>query len=233
MTFSIVAVEGRQVGVAVCTKHLAVGCAVPWIHPTAGGCASQAETSQVLGLAVIDAMAGGASASEAVSSAVAADPEKDHRQVHAVRRASEISSASDDAAADGKVVDAAAHTGCKCVPWAGHVTSPAEGFSVAGNMLAGGQVVHAMADAYRAAQKRGEPLAERLVAALEAGDAAGGDKRGHQSSAVKVFDGQRYPLIDLRVDDHADPVTELRRLLRERRKPYAASFYDSRPRARL
>ena len=110
------------------------------------------------------------------------------------------------------VVDAAGHsaayTGENCVPWCGHQTG--DGYAVAGNMLTGGDVVPAMAAAYEGSAS--EPFAERLVRALEAGQAAGGDKRGRQSAALKVMDTEDYPLIDIRVDDNPDPVVELRRL---------------------
>ena len=102
----------------------------------------------------------------------------------------------------------AAWTGPECVDWAGHLTH--EGFSVAGNMLASGEVLDAMATAYRQARERA--FAERLLVALEAGDGAGGDKRGRQSAAIFVVGQQPYAELDLRVDDHEQPFAELRRL---------------------
>jgi uncharacterized Ntn-hydrolase superfamily protein len=108
-------------------------------------------------------------------------------------------------AADGR---SARHTGAECVGWAGHVAG-AE-VSVAGNMLAGRRVVEATLEAFAAAA--GRPLAERLMAGLETGEAAGGDKRGRQSAALMVASHDPYPDLDLRVDDHPDPLAELRRL---------------------
>ena len=102
----------------------------------------------------------------------------------------------------------AQHTGAACIDWCGHVAGP--DVSVAGNMLAGPQVVQATRDAWLA--RPGLPMAERLIAALEAGEAAGGDKRGRQSAALQVASRDPYPDLDLRVDDHADPLAELRRL---------------------
>jgi uncharacterized Ntn-hydrolase superfamily protein len=101
-----------------------------------------------------------------------------------------------------------AHTGGDCVDWAGHVVG--ESFSVAGNMLAGPQVVQATAEAFAGA--RGRALAERFLIALEAGEAVGGDKRGRQSAALRVHTTEPWPALDIRVDDHADPLPELRRL---------------------
>ena len=102
----------------------------------------------------------------------------------------------------------AAHTGGSCIDWCGHVLH--EDFSVAGNMLAGPRVIEATAEAYRAAA--GRPLAERLLAALAAGEAAGGDKRGKQAAALRIHGDEDHPALDLRVDDHEDPVHELHRL---------------------
>jgi uncharacterized Ntn-hydrolase superfamily protein len=108
----------------------------------------------------------------------------------------------------GAAGDAVAHTGTDCVDWCGHqVLGP---WSVAGNMLAGPQVLQATADAYVAAA--GRPLAERLIAAMRAGEAAGGDKRGKQSAALRIQGSEDYPELDLRVDDHAEPLQELQRL---------------------
>jgi uncharacterized Ntn-hydrolase superfamily protein len=113
------------------------------------------------------------------------------------------------------VVDAAgrvaAHTGAECIGWCGHRRG--EGFSVAGNMLAGPRVVDDTAEVYE--QNADLPFAERLIRALEAGEAAGGDKRGKQSAALRIHTTEEYPWLDLRVDDHAEPLVELRRLWRE------------------
>ena len=103
---------------------------------------------------------------------------------------------------------AAAYTGAQCVDWCGSAAGPQ--FSIAGNMLAEPAVIEATARALETA--RGLPFARRLIAAMQAGEAAGGDKRGRQSAALLVHDGETYPLLDLRVDDHADPLAELARL---------------------
>jgi uncharacterized Ntn-hydrolase superfamily protein len=110
----------------------------------------------------------------------------------------------------------AAWTGSETVTWAGH--SPRTGFSVAGNMLVGEPTIMLMAETYEA--NRGIEFAERLLRALEAGQAAGGDKRGRQSAALKVSISEEYPHLDIRVDDHPDPVVELRRLFEESKKEY-------------
>ena len=102
----------------------------------------------------------------------------------------------------------AAYTGAECVPWCGHLVR--NGFSVAGNMLAGGQVIEETARVFEASQDL--PMARRLLAALRAGEAAGGDKRGKQSAAILIHDAEEYPFLDIRVDDHQDPLAELSRL---------------------
>ena len=115
----------------------------------------------------------------------------------------------------------AAHTGASCVEWCGHVVH--DDFSVAGNMLAGPQVVTATADAYQ--RSAGRPLAERLLAALAAGDAAGGDKRGKQAAALRIQGDEDHADLDLRVDDHAEPIVELQRLYEvslQRFQPFVA-----------
>jgi uncharacterized Ntn-hydrolase superfamily protein len=115
----------------------------------------------------------------------------------------------------------AAHTGSQCIEWCGH--SIGREFSVAGNMLTGPQVLEATAAAYAGSAQR--PFAERLLAALEAGEAAGGDKRGKQAAALRIVTTEVYPVLDLRVDDHPEPLAELRRLYEksfERFQPFVA-----------
>jgi uncharacterized Ntn-hydrolase superfamily protein len=141
-------------------------------------------------------------APEVVKRLVAPDEGREHRQLHVI----------DSAGRTGQ------HTGGQCIDWAG--ATAGDGFSVAGNMLANGRVVEDTARAFRASKK---PFAERLIAALEAGEAAGGDKRGKQSAALLVYSTEEYPELHLRVDDHADPLAELRRLYdkaHERFVPY-------------
>jgi len=122
----------------------------------------------------------------------------------------------------------AAFTGEQCVPWCGHAIH--DGFSVAGNMLAGPRVIEETARAYREASAL--PFARRLIAALKAGEAAGGDKRGKQSAALRIFGTEEYPLLDLRVDDHADPLAELERLETVSRERFVhfARFFATRER---
>jgi uncharacterized Ntn-hydrolase superfamily protein len=142
-----------------------------------------------------------------VNSLIDADAGRDHRQLHII-----------DAA--GRT---AAHTGAACIEWCGHLAG--EGYSVAGNMLAGPQVIRDTAAAFEAATSRDLPFAERLISALEAGEAAGGDKRGKQAAALLICSSEAYPFLDLRVDDHPEPLTELLRLYvrsLERYQPFVA-----------
>lgn len=201
MTFSIVgrSEDGTSWGVAVASKFLAVGNAVPAAVAGIGALATQAEANvswKGEGLALLDE---GATAQVALERLVDEDPRGEHRQLGIVD-------------ADG---GSASHTGAACFDWAGGRTGP--GVAIQGNILAGPEVIEAMHTAWEASA--GEPLARRLLAALAAGDAAGGDKRGRQSAALLVVsDGAGYGggddiAADLRVDDHPDPVAELARLL--------------------
>ena len=205
MTFSIVARSadgptGRQWGVAVASKFLAVGAVVPGARAGTGAIATQAYANVAYvpeGLRLLDS---GKSAQQTLDELVGADDERTQRQVGIV-----------DAA--GR---AATFTGAECMEWAGGTA--AEGVTIQGNILVGPQVVDAMHEAWLATDPAA-PLARRLLAALRAGDAAGGDRRGRQSAALLVVtDGGGYGggndvYIDLRVDDDPAPVTELERLL--------------------
>jgi len=202
MTFSIVArsTDGESWGVAVASKFLAVGAVCPAAVAGVGAIATQADANVAykgLALAHLDE---GATASVALQSLLEEDEGRDTRQVGIVD-------------SDG---GAASHTGHACIDWAGSVTG--DGYAIQGNILAGDFVVAAMQDAFEASEADG-PLARRLLAALAAGDDAGGDKRGRQSAALLVvkegagYGGRDDIAVDLRVDDHADPVTELARLL--------------------
>ena len=201
-TFSIVAVdrEAGEVGCAVQSKYFAVGAVVPWAKAGVGAVATQAAGVAAYGPAVLALLEAGAEPAEALSQALADDGQRETRQLGVVT-------------ADGR---AATHTGSECNDWAGHETG--DGFAAQGNILAGREVTAEMARAFR---ETGGTLAERLVASLEAGQAAGGDKRGQQSAAVLVERvGARNEgregvdrVCDLRVDDHREPITELRRLL--------------------
>ena len=193
MTWSIVARDASGAfGVAIASRFFAVGALCPAARSFKGALSSQALMNPLYvrdGLAALEA---GTSASRIVARLTAADPGRDVRQFHVV-----------DAA--GR---AAAHTGSKCIEWCGHLAG--DGFSVAGNMLAGAQVIERCARAYE--DNAALAFAERLIAAMDAGEAAGGDKRGKQAAALLVCTTEDYPFLDLRVDDHAEPLAELRRL---------------------
>ena len=201
MTFSIVARsdDGNSWGVAVASKFLAVGNAVPAARARVGAVATQASANVAWKRAGLALLAEGRSAQQVLRQLVDADPEREHRQVGIV-----------DAAGT-----AASHTGSECLDWAGGLT--AAGVAIQGNILVGEAVVAAMRDSWDGTA--GQPLARRLLAALTAGDGAGGDRRGRQSAALLVVrEGAGYSGLDdvavnLRVDDHDRPVGELARLL--------------------
>ena len=194
-TFSIVACDRDrgEYGGAVATRRPAVGARIPFVRPGVGAIASQAISNAWLGVLALDLVARGVPPATALTGVLAMDPSPQQRQIHLVTL-------------EGRT---AAHTGAECPDWRGHWTG--DGVSVAANHVVGPAVVDDMRRAF--ADTPGD-LAERLVAALEAGEAAGGDARGKQSSAVRVYRGNEpFPWIDLRVDDHPEPVRELRRLL--------------------
>jgi uncharacterized Ntn-hydrolase superfamily protein len=189
-----------QFGIAVATRFFAVGALVPHAAAGVGALATQALINPSYGSHGLDLLRAGKSAAETMAMLVAADIGRDHRQLHVMD-------------AQGRV---AAHTGAACVEWCGHCAG--EGFSVAGNMLVGAGVIEATAAAYR--DERSLPLPQRLIAALQAGEAAGGDKRGRQSAALLVQGEEDWPDLDLRVDDHPEPLAELERLERVSRERY-------------
>jgi uncharacterized Ntn-hydrolase superfamily protein len=199
MTFSIAAcdLERGDWGIAVASKFPAVGSVVPWATAGVGAIATQAHANADYGPDGLALLGKGVSADAAVAQLTGADDNRGARQVGMV-----------DASGG-----AASFTGDECMSWAGGMSG--EGFACQGNILVGPQVVDEMARAYRAAE--GE-LVDRLLLALAAGDAAGGDRRGRQSAALLVvrdaggYDGRNDRYIDLRVDDHTDPVTELVRV---------------------
>jgi len=194
MTWSIVArdPETGAFGVAVATKFFAVGSLCPFARSDVGALGTQALVNPLYGSKGLRLLAEGVPAPDVVRLLTEADEGRETRQLHVL-----------DAAGRN-----AAHTGRDCVDWCGHVL--ADRVSVAGNMLAGPQVIEATLKAYQA--NMDQPLAERLIRALEAGDAAGGDKRGKQSAALLIHAGEEYAELDIRVDDHATPLPELRRL---------------------
>lgn len=205
MTFSIVAADlaAGEFGVAVESKFLAVGAVVPWARAGVGAIATQSWANPTYGPRGLDLLAGGAAPSDVLATLTGDDANRAFRQVGVV-------------CAGGR---AATYTGSDCVAWAGGVTGcdPAGNpFAAQGNILTGPEVVEAMAASFRVSAGA---LCDRLVAALQAGQAAGGDSRGQQSAALLVVkpDGGYSALndrfVDLRVDDHPAPVDELERLL--------------------
>jgi len=194
MTWSIVArdPESGAFGVAVTTRFFAVGALCPHAQSGVGALATQALINPTFGPAGLAFLAAGVAPAEVAARLLAGDAGREHRQLHMIDR-------------EGRI---AQHTGAACVGWCGARAS--RGYSVAGNMLVGPAVVEDTAAAYEAAAAL--PFAERLLAALDAGEAAGGDKRGKQSAALRIFTTERYPSLDLRVDDHPEPLVELRRL---------------------
>ncbi|WP_371348583.1 DUF1028 domain-containing protein [Ancylobacter sp. IITR112] len=211
MTFSIVArcpATGR-LGVAVATAVPAVGSLCPFTRPKLGAVSTQSWVNPYLALGVLDAIAGGATARAALSAVLAEDGARELRQIGVVDAAGE----------------AGAFTGADCTPWCGQEIG--DGFAVQGNMLTGPEVIDAMVSAFRASDS--QPLDERLMRALEAGDAAGGDRRGRQSASLRVQGEEDYCALDLRVDEHAQPVTELRRVL-EIARLQLVPFIDGMPR---
>lgn len=195
MTWSIVARDPRTgaFAVAVTTCNLAVGATCPFVRAGVGAVSTQSISNRYLGPAILDAMARGLAPAAAIESALAGDEGAGLRQVHAVD-------------AKGR---SAAWTGRNCVAWAGDETGPDVSF--AGNMLANERVVPATAATYRAQAEL--KLPERMLTALDAGQAEGGDRRGRQSAALVLVSTEDFPDINLRVDDHPDPLVELRRLL--------------------
>jgi len=194
VTFSICAsVDGRH-GAAIATNAIAVGSTAPFVCRNGAVC-TQAMTRTPIGVHAIDRLDHGASVVDAVSALLADDAHASHRQVHGIDGSGET----------------VVRTGADCVPFAGDIE--AETYTVAGNMLTGSAVIERMADAFELTRDRS--LDHRLLAALRAGEEAGGDKRGPnaQSAAIVVFDPET-PRIehDLRVDEHDDAVTELERI---------------------
>ncbi len=206
MTWSIIARDASGAfGIAIASKFLAVGALCPYARSGVGAVATQALVNPLYAAPALDALARGIAPQRIIDRLTAADEGRAHRQLHLI-------------GADGQ---SAAYTGASCVDWCGHTAGDA--FSVAGNMLAGPQVIEATAAAYQA--RADLPFAERLIAALAAGDAAGGDKRGKQAAALLIHTSEDYCALDLRVDDHAEPVRELQRLYEkslERFQPFTA-----------
>ena len=194
MTWSIIARDRAtgQFGIAVATRFFAVGARVPHIAAGFGGIATQALTNPYYGIDGLKLLREGRKPRDIIDSLIVADPGRESRQLHVMDAGGHI----------------AAHTGSECIGWCGHVEG--SGYSIAGNMLAGAGVLDETARIYAASRQL--PFARRLIAALRAGDAAGGDKRGQQSAALLIYADEEWSDLDLRVDDHADPLGELERL---------------------
>lgn len=212
-TFSIVAADlaAGEWGVAVQSRFLAAGAVVPWARAGVGAVATQAWARVTFGPGGLELLARGLDAEAVVERLLDGDNGREWRQLAVVDRSGR----------------AHAFTGRCCLPWAGHLTG--DGFACQGNILAGEDTITAMRDAYLGTA--GQVLADRLLAALEAGQTAGGDRRGQQSAALYVakpggaYDGAHDRYLDLRVDDHPAPIAELGRLLDLNKltffKPYA------------
>ena len=201
-TFSIVAADPRtgEIGVAVQSRFLAVGAVVPWAKAGVGAVATQSLANTTYGPEGLKLLADGVAPDAVLKKLTDADSDRERRQVGMVT-------------AGGK---AATFTGAKCLEWAGGRTGP--NYAVQGNILAGEAVVAAMAESFEKSAESGEELGKRLLDALAAGQAKGGDKRGMQSTALLVVrEGWGYAGLndryrDLRVDDHAEPIAELQRI---------------------
>jgi uncharacterized Ntn-hydrolase superfamily protein len=212
MTWSILARDSHgRFGAAIASRFFAVGALCVHAQRGVGVLATQALMNPLYGPAGLALLAAGRTPTQVVAELTAADGGRSQRQLHVLAAAGE----------------GAAHTGADCVDWCGHQVILQNGsdqaFSVAGNMLAGPQVLQATADAYRASASRS--MAERLILAMQAGEAAGGDKRGKQSAALLIQGDEDRAELDLRVDDHLDPLPELQRLYEvslQRFQPFVA-----------
>jgi uncharacterized Ntn-hydrolase superfamily protein len=203
MTWSIIAKDSAtgQIGIAVATKFFAVGALVPHIAPRIGGIATQALVNPYYGIDGLKLLREGKSPQDILASLIHPHCPPETRQLHIMD-------------ASGRI---AAHTGRECIDWRGHLEG--DGFSIAGNMLAGGRVLEDTARVF--VDNESLPFSRRLLAAMRAGEAAGGDKRGKQSAALLIHDTEDWPALDLRVDDHLDPLAELERLEQASRERWA------------
>jgi uncharacterized Ntn-hydrolase superfamily protein len=193
MTWSIIARDANGAfGVAIATRFFAVGSLCPHAQSGVGALSTQALMNPHYGPQGLAMLRDGVAAPEVVKRLIAPDEGREQRQVHVIDSAGRIGQ----------------HTGRQCVDWCGAVSG--DGYSIAGNMLANDRVVRETARAFE--KSRRLPFPERLLNALEAGEAAGGDKRGRQSAALLIYSTEEYPELSLRVDDHTAPLTELRRL---------------------
>jgi uncharacterized Ntn-hydrolase superfamily protein len=200
MTWSIIARDRAtgQFGIAVATRFFAVGARAPHIAAGIGAIATQALVNPYYGIDGLKLLREGHKPREILEMLIAADAGRESRQLHIMD-------------AGGRI---ASHAGRECIDWCGHVEG--DGFSIAGNMLAGASVLDDTAKAYTANERL--PFAQRLIAAMQSGEAAGGDKRGKQSAALLIYGEEGWSALDLRVDDHSDPLAELERLERVSRE---------------
>jgi uncharacterized Ntn-hydrolase superfamily protein len=188
----------------VASRFFAVGMLCAHARSGVGALATQALVNPHFGPKGLDYLSQGFSSGKTVKALIDADEGRNHRQIHVIDSHGSI----------------AAYTGSACIDWCGHFAG--EDFSVAGNMLTGPEVIEKTAASYR--QNHSLTFAERLIAALQAGEEAGGDKRGKQAAALRIHATEDYPFLDIRVDDHEDPIVELKRLYRkslERFQPFA------------
>jgi len=193
MTWSLLAREPNGTfGVAIASKFFAVGALCVHTQRGVGAVSTQALMNPLLGPLGLKFMQSGLTSQQVMHDLLQTDAGREQRQVHVLPLHGE----------------AVAHTGTSCIDWCGHVSG--QNFSIAGNMLAGPQVLAETARVFEATE--GMPLAERLILAMQAGEEAGGDKRGKQSAALRIHADEDYLQLDLRVDDHEEPLLELRRL---------------------
>lgn len=210
MTWSIIARDPQtgMLGIAVTTKFFGVGSLCPFARAGVGAVATQALVNPTYGPRALDLLEQGLTPEQTIQRLIDADEGRNHRQVHVIDAAGQVS----------------AYSGPECIDWFGHTTHVE--FSVAGNMLARPDVIAETARAYAA--NLDQPFPERLIRSLEAGQVVGGDKRGRQSAALHIVSTEIYPYLDLRVDDHPDPLVELRRLYEESKLEYLP-FKDKLP----
>jgi uncharacterized Ntn-hydrolase superfamily protein len=194
MTWSLIAQDSAtgEFGIAVATKFFAAGARVPFVSSGVGGIATQALVNPYYGIDGLQLLRKGHTPDDTLSTLLKADAGREHRQVHLI----------------GYNGDIAAHTGAACLNWAGHQRGHC--FSVAGNMLAGPQVLERTTEAFLTNAHL--PFASRLICAMQAGEAAGGDIRGKQSAALIICRHDEWSSLDIRVDDHPEPLRELDRL---------------------
>jgi uncharacterized Ntn-hydrolase superfamily protein len=202
MTWSILVRDPATgaLGAAVATRFFAVGALCIHVEGRVAALATQALVNPMYAVDGLPRLRAGDAPDDVVAALLAADAGRETRQLHILDAAGRI----------------AQHTGADCIEWCGHVRGV--DVSVAGNMLAGAAVIERTLAAFGAAEGS---LAERLLTALEAGEEAGGDKRGKQSAALKIASHDPYPDLDIRADDHPDPIAELRRLHRVSQERFA------------